>query len=128
MNKKTYKPRAIKLSLDTFAGDSVELFNIRFKPHSKTAWCQGHGLWVGKLNTPSGKHERVFTPIVTRKGSRLYWMDAITGSLYDNAGACMTSVQLTLDLDSLVLDKDQGTHWLMERKSYDVDENEEEEK
>lgn len=78
---------------------------IKSKPLKK-AWIEKRSLWVGG--------ERVFTPVVLN--STFYWMDAITGTLYESCGVCKTSDILMLDVSRLRYDPAKAEKILMSAK------------
>ena len=85
------------------------LFLVRMTKAAKSKWCEMHDLHIGLMNGT----ERVFAP-VSVKGC-LYWMDAVTGSLYGNDGRCQSSSQLVLELDTLQHNHASAITWLMTR-------------
>lgn len=67
-----------------------------FRPESKRAfkdiWINGHRLFLCHVTAPGGGAERVCTPtIISRHPLRLGLMDAVTGSIYDRTGRCLSS-------------------------------------
>jgi hypothetical protein len=63
---------------------------------TKTDWIDSNQLW---LDT---KTNRVFTPVIL--GSGTYWMDAITGSVYNvYTGQCQSNSSMCINLRHMTL-------------------------
>lgn len=74
---------------------------IRYKAglKSKMEWIDNNQLW---LDT---KTNRVFTPVLL--GSGVYWMDAITGSVYNvYTGQCQSNSTMCINLRHMVDNKE----------------------
>ena len=74
--------KRIKLSLEALCASSVSCFPVWAKPDQKKKWIDDHDLFVDT------KRGRAFALVDTV--SRIYFMDAVTGSLY-HFGNCVTS-------------------------------------
>lgn len=85
------------------------LFNVLAPKAYKKRWMDDRSLWVEKhLN-------RVFVPVTL--GERFFWMDAITGTLYDMAGKCKTSDVLSINVSCLRNSTEKAEKILLEAKS-----------
>jgi len=71
---------------------STQIFSIDGKKSAKQAWIDHHELFEGE--TTLGP--RVMTAVNVVGDNTIYMMDAVTGSLYNNKGKCMTSDNLRL--------------------------------
>lgn len=75
----------------------------------KKRWMEARSLWVEK------RLNRVFVPVTLR--DRFYWMDAITGTLYDVTGKCKTSDVLSINVSCLRNSAEKARQILLEAKS-----------
>lgn len=89
-------------------GGTVLLRAAAPKP-DKRNWMESRSLWVEK------RLNRVFVP-VTHK-DRFFWMDAITGTFYDQSGKCKTSDVLSINVSSLRNNVDKARKILLQAKS-----------
>lgn len=73
---------------------STQVFVVEGKRDAKKSWIKHHELYEGE--TTLGP--RVMTPvhIVGNDPKQTYMMDAVTGSLYDKSGDCLTSDNMRL--------------------------------
>lgn len=130
-----------KSSDEAYCSDDSGLFGIRCKVETKKAWIASRDLWIAEIN----KVKRVITPVVIRemklttelddaqkahnnngrkkgayKGKQgpleLLWMDCITGSLFDNSGACKTSDQIKIDTMTIRKGDEEASLILMSTK------------
>lgn len=91
----------------TDATKNNSLFNPAKDKAWKKNWISNHTLFIG--------NKRVFIPGCL--GDRFFWMDAITGTLYDSFGICKTSDVLKIDALSLRHDQGKGAKILMSAKA-----------
>lgn len=75
----------------------------------KMNWMEYRSLWVEK------HMNRVFVPVIMR--DRFFWMDAITGTLYDQSGKCRTSDVLSIDVSCLRNNVEKARKILLQAKS-----------
>jgi len=73
---------------------STQVFVVEGKKDAKKVWIKHHELYEGE--TTLGP--RVMTPvqILGQMPKHTYMMDAVTGSLYDKSGDCLTSDNMRL--------------------------------
>ena len=73
---------------------STQVFVVEGKKDAKKMWLKHHELYEGE--TTLGP--RVMTPvhIVGTEPKQTYMMDAVTGSIYDKRGDCLTSDNMRL--------------------------------
>ena len=91
------------------AGRGVVLLRTAAQKAEKNRWIESRSLWVEKnLN-------RVFVPVTLR--DRFFWMDAITGTLYDQAGKCKSSDVLSIDVACLRNNFEKAQKMLLGAKS-----------
>lgn len=69
----------------------------------KNRYCDRHDFFI--IN------DRAYCFFKTRSG--FFWMDAVTGSLYDYDGNCMSSDVLKIDINKAVHDNKRGREILM---------------
>lgn len=73
-------------------------------PRSKANWINSHQLFIND--------GRVYTPIMANY--RLWWMSAITGTLYDNKGQCRSGNK-PIDLSKMFKNDDEAKRILMSK-------------
>ena len=73
---------------------SKQVFGTDGKKAAKLEWLDHHELFEGETELGS----RIMTPVtlVGDLNDTVFMMDAVTGSLYDNRGRCMTTPHLTM--------------------------------
>lgn len=94
----------------TDATKNNKLFDPAKDKARKKDWISRHTLFIGD--------KRVFVPGCL--GDRFFWMDAITGTLYDSHGICKTSDVMSLDVMRLCHDQEKAGKILMSAKSLDL--------
>jgi len=74
-------------------------YKAALKP--KMEWIANNQLWIDM------KTNRVFTPVLL--GSGVYWMDAITGSVYNvYTGQCQSNSTMCINLRHMVFNQEVG--------------------
>ena len=81
--------KTITIAADSKCAHMKWCFSAAVPKKAKEEWCQGHDLFLSDDN-------RVFCLVQT--SSQVYFMDAITGSLY-SFGECKSSSRLKLKID-----------------------------
>lgn len=100
--KSTSRLYRIKKAQDAECAASNECYSTVVSMDSKRKWINDHDLFIAD--------GRVFAAVDTM--SRLYFMDAITGTLYDFGQSCTG----TLKHGGFVRDQDEGARILMQFK------------
>lgn len=96
--------KRIRLSSGAHCADERETFNPVAKKSTKEAWIESHDLFVSDTGD-------VFALVDTMY--RVYFMDAITGSIYE-FGQCMTSP--SLKVSGLRRNKEKAGEILMAKR------------
>jgi len=97
-----------RLSVYGFCVNESDLFNINSQKHMKKKFIESHDLYVYR--------DRVYTPVKFQSDpSLLFWMDCITGTLFNKNGVRSNS-KLKINMRNLVKDKDAGAKILMSKK------------
>lgn len=97
----------IKMSIEGRCAQVKYVFPMQGKKEMRKQWVDTHDLFTDKDG-------RVFALVDTP--TKVYFMDAITGSLYD-FGVCLTSD--TLKMHGLKRDHDYASEYLLSKKADD---------
>lgn len=84
---------------------SMGMYPIKTTKKAKQEWIDTHELWIGHVNNSL----RVLFPVVTSKTKKLVWADAITGTLYDTMGRCLSSDTRKLFIKTLERAQEHAT-------------------
>lgn len=100
-----------RLSVYGFCVNESDLFNINSQKHMKKKFIEAHDLYVYR--------DRVYTPVKFQSDpSLLFWMDCITGTLFNKNGVRSNS-KLEINMRSLRKDKTKGSEISMTTKGSD---------
>ncbi len=97
-----------RLSPFGFCVNESDLFNINSQKHMKKKFIDSHDLYVYQ--------DRVYTPVKFQSDpSLLFWMDCITGTLFNKNGNRSNS-SLSISIRRLKQDKSLASEILMSKK------------
>ena len=93
-----------------FCVRSMDVFLAGAKKDKKERWIADHDLWTADI----AGSIRVITPVIVAQ--KLYWMDAVTGTIYNANGWCATSGTLSIKDGSIVKNNEFAVNFLMSLK------------
>ena len=88
---------------------NASLFNAAAKPKDKKKWIARNDLWLSKGGV---------RPLLRASvDGAEYWMDCVTGTLYDDDGRCLSSITMRIDTSEMIDGGEAAAKHLMQIKS-----------